>query len=291
MRLLITGASGMLGAYLMRELRDRADILALAGPRGGERFGVALRSIDLTDASAVADIFHSWRPDIVLHTAAMARVADCWSEPDKAWNVNAKATANLAELAAEAGARLVFVSTDLVFDGEHAPYRETDPPCPVSVYGHSKRAAEESVLSIAGSAVVRVSLLCGPSLNGRPSFFEEQTAALRSGRPVTLFRDEWRTPLDLVTASNALIAVASSDYTGLIHIGGPERLSRAEMGVRLARFLGVDAIPILAVDRASVPAPEPRPRDVSLDSTQWRSLFPQLRWRTMEEALRPLAQA
>jgi dTDP-4-dehydrorhamnose reductase len=288
MRLLITGAGGLLGAYLLRAASGRADVVALGGPRGGERFGVSLHPVDLTDADAAAAVFRAVRPDVILHAAAVARVADCVRDPERAWRTNAGATATLARLAADAGVRLVHVSTDLVFGGERAPYREDDAPDPVSVYGKTKRAAEESVLAVPRSAVVRVSLLYGPALHGRASFFDEQAAALRSGRPVTLFRDEWRTPLDLVTAARALLAVAESDYSGLLHVGGPERLSRLEMGLRLAAFLGVDAAPIVAADRDAVPAVEPRPRDVSLDSSRWRSAFPGVPWPAGDEALRGL---
>jgi dTDP-4-dehydrorhamnose reductase len=145
--------------------------------------------------------------------------------------------------------------------------------------------AEQAVLAVARAVVARVSLLFGPTLCGRPSFFDEQVSALRAGREVTLFSDEWRTPLDCATAAQGLLALAGSDLTGIIHLGGPERLSRLEMGQRLAAFLGVSASAIRAVRRQDVPAPEPRPRDVSLDSSRWRRLFPQQPSPSWAEAL------
>jgi dTDP-4-dehydrorhamnose reductase len=181
----------------------------------------------------------------------------------------------------------VFVSTDLVFDGEHAPYREGDSVQPLSVYGRSKADAEAAVLAGPG-AVARVSLLFGPSLSGRPSFFDEQMAALRNGQPLTLFADEWRTPIDLATASTALLALIRSDVTGILHIGGAERLSRLETGQRLVWFLGADASRIVSIRRDQLPTTEPRPRDTALDSSHWRGLFPQLPWPTWEAALRSL---
>ncbi len=286
MRLVITGAGGLLGAYLLRAAEDADELFAWGGPSGGERFGIPLRAIDLTNATATAEAFRADRPDVVLHAAARARVADCARDPEGALRANAGATATLARLAADAGARLVYVSTDLVFDGEGAPYREADRPRPVSAYGRSKQAGEKAVLDVPRSAVVRVSLLYGPALHGRPSFFDEQLNALRGGKPVPLFRDEWRTPLDLLTAARALLAVARSDYTGILHVGGPERISRLEMGRRLAESWGLDASPIIATDRDAVPATEPRPRDVSLDSSRWRSTFPEMPWPCLEDALR-----
>ena len=126
----------------------------------------------------------------------------------------------------------------------------------------------------------------GPTLVGRPSFFDRQLAALRDRRPLTLFEDEWRTPLDLPTAARALVAIARCDYVGTIHVGGPERLSRLEMGQRLAKHLGSDPTLIVPATRACAGFAEPRPRDASLDSARWRRLFPDQPWPVFEAALR-----
>ena len=123
------------------------------------------------------------------------------------------------------------------------------------------------------------------TLVGRPVFFDEQVAALRQGKTITLFEDEWRTPLSLATAARALLALVPADVRGLLHIGGPERLSRLEMGQRLAAYLGVDPARILAASRESMKAAEPRPRDLSLDSSRWRALFPGEPWLSLEESL------
>jgi dTDP-4-dehydrorhamnose reductase len=287
MRILITGASGQLGCYLLRELHKRhGQVVAWSGARRGDRFGHVLLPIDLADSAAIADAYNEARPEVVIHAAALARVSDCYTDPEKARRVNTVATSALAELSARRKARFVFVSTDLVFDGERGSYREQDLPSPISVYGRSKADAEVAALAAPRGVVARVSLLYGPSLVGRPSFFDDQVAALRGGRPVSLFADEFRTPLDLATAAKALLELASSDYTGILHIGGPERMSRLEMGQRLAKYLGSSADVFLATRRDQSPAPEPRPRDVSLDSSRWRKAFPMLPWPTFDEALR-----
>jgi dTDP-4-dehydrorhamnose reductase len=284
-RLLITGAGGQLGAYLLHRLQGTAGATAWTGSQGGDRFGFPLRCVDLADPGAVAAAFREAQPDRVIHAGAWAKVADCHRDPVLADRVNVAGTALLAELASAARARLVLVSTDLVFDGEHAPYREDDRPAPLSAYGRTKAAAEQAVREMPRGVVARLSLLYGPSLAGRPSFFDEQAAALRQGRAVTLFADEWRTPLDMGTAAEALTALAMSDITGILHIGGPQRLSRLEMGQQLERFLGVHGPNLIAVGRNDLPAAEPRPRDTSLDSSRWRRLFPSLPWPAWDEAL------
>jgi dTDP-4-dehydrorhamnose reductase len=290
MRLLITGASGQLGGYLLRQLSRTGDRpFAWSGSRRGTIFEANLEPVDLTRRDEVADAFRRARPDVIIHAAALSRVADCYQQPERARQVNAAGTTPLAELAAEADCRLVFVSTDLVFDGERGAYREEDEPAPLSIYGQTKRAAEQAVLATPRSLVVRVSLLFGPSVVDRPSFFDQQVTALRQRQPIRLFEDEWRTPISLVTAAQALIELASADCTGILHVGGPERLTRLEMGRRLAARLGADDSVLVPTRREHNPAPEPRPRDTSLDSSRWRGLFPTSPWPAWPEAMQELS--
>jgi dTDP-4-dehydrorhamnose reductase len=109
--------------------------------------------------------------------------------------------------------------------------------------------------------------------------------AFREGRPVTVFRDEWRTPLGVATAARALLDIARSGFIGLLHVGGPERLSRLKMGQRLVARLHADPSLIVPALRADAPAAEPRPRDVSLDSSRWRQLFPGSPWPAWDDPL------
>ena len=286
MTVLLTGASGQLGAYLLRELSERChDIIAWSGSGSGQLEGVPLRPVNLVNSDHVAGAFRESRASVVIHAAAMAGVADCYGAAERARRINTGGTAVLAELTARSAARLVYVSTDLVFDGERGGYRETDSPSPLSIYGRTKAEAEPAVLAAPRSVVVRVSLLFGPTRTGRPSFFDQQVAALRDGRRVNLFEDEWRTPIAMTTAASALVTVAESDYVGMLHLGGPERISRYDMGRRLATCLGADSSLLVPTLRASAPFAEPRPRDTSLNSSQWRELFPRQPWPDFESAI------
>ncbi|HEX4590789.1 MAG TPA: SDR family oxidoreductase, partial [Gemmataceae bacterium] len=238
MRWLLTGATGLLGGYVLRQLRSES-IVAWSGSQQSDVLGVPLIRADLADSAAVAAAFSAAAPDVVIHAAAVARVDECRRDSDRARRINTEGSRHLAELAAERGARLVYVSTDLVFDGERGSYRESDSPSPLTVYGLTKADAETAVLTFPRTAVARLSLLYGPCLTGRSSFFDRMVAALKQGQPIPLFADEWRTPLDLATAATALVELGRSEVTGLLHIGGPERLSRLEMGRQLAEALGV----------------------------------------------------
>lgn len=278
MRWLITGASGQLGGYILREMQGTSDtVVAWSHGRTGELFGFPLRSVDLGERDALARAFAEARPDAVLHLAAFSAVADCCRQPEQARRINTEGTALVAELASAAGARLVYVSTDMVFDGHQGHYREDDAAAPLSVYGRSKRDGEASVLA-AGAVVARVSLMYGPTLIGRPYFFDQQMGKMQAGQAVSWFEDEWRSPLGLQTAAQALLALARSDVAGLLHLGGPERLSRFDMGQRLARMYDLDPALVVPIKQSSIATPEPRPRDLSLDSSKWRGLFPRQPW-------------
>ncbi len=286
MRLLLTGASGQLGSYLLREcLSQSIAVVAWSGRRSGESFGYPLRPVDLTDPDAVTDAFLEAAPSVVLHAAALARASECRAEPQRAEQINVHATARLAELAERAKIPLLHISTDMVFDGGHAPYREGDAVCPLSIYGATKVESERAVLASPRHTVVRLPLLFGPSLTDRPTFFDAQLKALRLCESIGLFYDEWRTPLSYFVASRSLLALADSPPGGVLHMGGPERLSRFEMGQRLAAFLGYGDQAMKAISRTDLPDVEPRPADLALDSSHWRGLYPRQPWPSYEAAL------
>jgi dTDP-4-dehydrorhamnose reductase len=286
MHILLTGASGLLGPYILCEAVQRGlQLTAWSGSKPMTFFGVDCQPVNLAEPEQVAAAFHAAKPTHVLHAAARASIADCLRHPEQARQVNVAGTEVLTSLCHQHRARLLYVSTDLVFDGEKGNYREADTPHPLSVYGQTKLAAERIALHGKRNLAVRISWLVGPSLSGRRCFFQDMLDALNSHTPLRLFTDEWRTPLGLPTAAGALLDLLQSDITGILHLGGPERLSRYDMGLSLAHHWGLAPTCFLPSLRADAPAPESRPRDVSLDSSWWRSLFPDKKWPTLAETL------
>jgi dTDP-4-dehydrorhamnose reductase len=170
MRILITGADGQLGHDLRDALAGRVPaggrrcaLLGPEGPRPGlehEVLATDTRTMRVDDRDAVLTTFSAFRPELVLHGGALTAVDRCETDVDLAFAVNAMGTRHIAEAAAMVGAHMVYVSTDYVFDGSaDRPYREWDPPCPISVYGASKLAGERECPP--GSTIVRTSWLCG----------------------------------------------------------------------------------------------------------------------------------
>ena len=154
-RILITGASGQLGGYLLREASRRGlAVTAWSGTKTGSLLGCPLTPVPLEDQDLVADSFRKLRPNVVIHAAALASVAECRQDHERAVLVNCKSVALLSQLCSETGARFIHLSTDLVFDGSKPPYREEDPVTPLSVYGRTKVLAEGAALQWSSRACV-----------------------------------------------------------------------------------------------------------------------------------------
>lgn len=286
MRILITGASGQLGTYLIDELLDTTHtIIAWSGSTQGERSGIPFHPIDLTDTDHLHRSLDEVQPDAIIHAAAISAAEAVRLDPVRARSINVEATHQIARWAETHRKRLVFTSTDLVFDGSKSWNTEADPANPVLAYGRTKLDAESHVLTIPGGVVARICLLYGRTRCGRPSFFDRAIEAIRQGETATFFEDEFRTPLDLRSAASILIKLADSDQVGLFHVGGVERISRYELMSRASKALGLDASKIDRGLRQNVKLAEPRPADVSLDTSKIARAFPDWRRPTIEEAL------
>jgi dTDP-4-dehydrorhamnose reductase len=286
MRIVVTGASGQLGHYLLSALRSaHRHEVAPWEFRHGTWTGGQRRVLDLTDPHAVTFVLAKDDPDLIIHAAAMSSADEVRRNPQRGWAVNVEATRQLARWCLEHRRRLIFTSTDMVYDGARGWYREDEAPRPILEYGRTKAAAEESVLEVSGGLVARISLLFGPSRAGRPSFFENAVSRLREGEPQAFFDDEFRTPLHYAIAAEALVRLASREVSGIVHVAGRERVSRYELMLRVAGPLKLDPGLVHASRRDDLPGAEPRPADVSLDTSRLMELLPDLERPTIETAI------
>lgn len=203
---------------------------------GWEAVGLDRAALDLTDEQAVSRRFAADRPDAVIHCAAMSRSPACQREPKLARQVNVEATRHLAHLFA--GRPMLFLSTDLVFDGTRAPYREEAATRPLSVYAQTKAEAEVLVLEDPAHLIVRTSLNHGTSPTRDRGFNEDMERAWADGRSLPLFVDEYRCPIGAEVTARALWRLLEVGARGIVHVAGTERLSRWEIGCLLA---GTDA--------------------------------------------------
>lgn len=288
MKVLVTGATGQLGAYVMERLAGSPfEVVGLGGRTGGRVAGIEARPFDLTDADGLGRLLDEIEPDVVLHLAAVSRAEDAFRDPVTARRVNITSTDRLARWAAGHGARLVFTSTDLVFDGILGDFDEQEPTGPVLEYGRTKEAAEVVAEGSPEVLITRLSLLYGPSRNGRPTFLDSAMEDLKKGQSRRFFEDEFRTPLDYRTAADVLVQLLDRrDVTGVLHVGGPERMSRFGLMSRCVETMGLDASLVLANRMADARFDEPRPKDVSLNTDRLRGVMPRLTRPSVEDAIR-----
>lgn len=288
-RWLITGASGKLGRWVLWSLGSQhstLQILALSGRSEGSIYGHSLEPLDLADQDGIGARVQEWRPTHCLHLGGITSIAEALQDSRRTRQVNAEATGRLAREVDAVGGAFVFTSTDMVFGGDSAPYDESATPRPLSAYGESKLAAEELALESQGR-VARVALMYG-TRPGDDLASEPLVETLERGRSLSLFTDEFRTPISYRDAARALIGLARAEEAPpLVHLGGPERLSRFELGCRIAGHAGVEDPALEPASRTAFPAPEPRPEDLSLASHLFVRSFPELAPQTVEDALPP----
>lgn len=229
--LLVTGGTGYLGGELVRAAGpDVAATHLNSKPAPGT--GAGWLRLDVRDAAAVETVFDRLRPATVIHTAYL-------QNGPAADDTNVAGAAHVAGAAARTGARLVHLSTDLVFDGTSPdPYTESDPPNPLDSYGQSKLDAEQRVLAAHPDAlVVRTSLMVGRAQPGR-----HERAVLEAARgesDMAFFDDELRSPALVGDLARALLELAAGDDSGVLHLAGPDALSRYELALLVAGARGV----------------------------------------------------
>ncbi len=272
MRILVTGAAGFFGFNFCSRQAGRFELITTWHRTRPAAPGAETIMTELCDPHTVDRLWAHTRPDAILHLAGLTSIRECQERPEEAEAVNLVATRQLAEMAAADGVRMLFTSTDLVFDGTRAPYRETDAPRPLFDYARTKAAAEQAVLEAGDRHLVcRVSLCYGPLPDGRGRQSAWMIAAAQAGQPITLYDDEFRTPIDSLTLADCLAELIEGQTAGLLHLGGLERWNRLDFGRRLLAQSGHD--PALAQPGSLRTSGALRPADVSLDVSRASQLL------------------
>jgi dTDP-4-dehydrorhamnose reductase len=262
-RLLITGGTGYLGGELLRQAAPAGHVVAATyfNQEPPDRLGVTWLPLDVRDLLAVEDAVDQLCPEVVIHTAFRQGGPDLDA-------ITAVGAGHVARASAAVGARLIHISSDVIFDGERdGPYTEDDPPAPISDYGAAKARAEALVAAAhPGAAIVRTSLIYGFDPIDRQTQFALDVAAGR--RPDRLFVDEFRCPVYVADLAAALLELAALPYAGVLNIAGAERVSRHELGTLLARACGLDPGAIPAARSAENPVRRPRNCALAIDRAQ-----------------------
>lgn len=271
-RLLVTGACGFLGRTVLFVAAKDFELHGTVYNTRDAVVGAELHRLDLSSRSQVDALFSRLAPHGVIHTAALSSPEACQRDQEASYRANVSATVNVARACARHHVALLHVSTDLVFAGLDAPYAEDDPPDPVSVYGRHKAMAEQEALDAMPEAlVVRLPLLFGPAYGTRTGFLAPLAKALTEGVQVRLFTDEYRTPAYSLDTARFMVRMLGRAQ-GLLHLGGPRRISRFDFGHLVAKSLGVAHPNIVPSLQREARLAAPRPPDVSLDGSRARRL-------------------
>ena len=242
MRILITGASGLLGANVALEAaRAGHEVYGVSHSRRLRSGAFTALTADLLDEAALNGLVQRVRPEWVIHCAAIADLEACEKQPELAHRLNSEVPGILAETCREGGARLLHVSTDAVFDGVKGDYVETDEPKPQNVYAETKLAGERAVAAVDPDALIARVNLFGFSPTGRRSLAEFFLYNIMAGKPLKGFTDVFFCPLLANDLAGIFFRMLGKGLGGLYHVFSAECLSKYDFGVRIAERFGLDA--------------------------------------------------
>jgi dTDP-4-dehydrorhamnose reductase len=240
MRILITGASGLLGLNLALEASQAHTVFGVANHHALQGTPFPVLQADLTAPGEIERLLDATQPDWVIHCAALANVDACETDPQLAHRINAEVPKKFA-LVAKGGARLVHISTDAVFDGVKGNYTEDDAPNPLSVYAETKLAGERAVLQANPDVIVARVNLFGWSMGGKRSLAELFVNNLSAGKGMMGFTDVYFCPLLVNDIGPILFAMLEKGLSGLYHVFASDAMSKYDFGVAVAEKFGLDA--------------------------------------------------
>lgn len=263
---LVTGSNGLLGQKITEKIIEEGGVNLVATSKGANRFPTEDRYVyaemDILNAEQVRHVIEKYKPDAIIHTAALTNVDTCENQKDLAYELNVVAVQALLSLCEEYNIQLVHLSTDFVFDGEDGPYDELAAPNPLSYYGETKLMAEEVIKnSKAKWAILRTIIVYGiVSDMSRSNIVLWAKGALEKGEPLKVVNDQWRMPtLAEDLADISLLAVANNAQ-GVFNASGKDMMSIAELVYRIADFWSLDKSLVTEVSGATLNQAAKRPK-------------------------------
>ncbi|THU35887.1 SDR family oxidoreductase [Niastella caeni] len=266
MKVLITGANGLLGQHLTKLLLHK-NYQVIATSRGESRLpfqpsgNYTYYEMDVSNALETFSVMEREKPDVVVHAAAMTQVDDCELRPQQCERINVQGTSQILTDAESFSSHFIYISTDFVFDGEKGNYAEEDDTKPISLYGFSKLQAESMVqTSTIPFSIVRTCLVYGNLLKGtRSNIVSWVKESLEQGKTIQVVSDQLRTPTYVEDLAKGIELIIEKKATGIYHISGKDWLTPYDIAIKTAHTFQLDATKIVKVDASTFKQPGRRP--------------------------------
>jgi len=266
MKVLITGANGLLGQHLVKLLLQN-DYEVVATGRGESRLPFTAsdkyvyHSMDITNGLETFDVMSREKPTVVVHTAAMTNVDDSELRPQLCEQINVQGTSQVLTDAEMFSSHFIYISTDFVFDGEQGNYSEEDETKPISWYGFTKMQAEAiAQTSTIPFTIVRTCLVYGNVLSGtRSNIINWVKESLQQGKSIQVVTDQWRTPTYVEDLAKGILLIIQKKAEGIYHLSGKDWLSPYQMALKTAAYFNLDATKIEKADASNFQQPGRRP--------------------------------
>jgi dTDP-4-dehydrorhamnose reductase len=260
-RVLVTGASGLLGSKIVESARNYT---VYPTHQAHPHFQNSIK-MDVTDEREVKQVLDRVKPNIVIHTAAETNVERCESDRNHAWKTNADGTRILAEACNKMNATMTYISTDYVFDGEKGRYREEAQPNPVNYYGQTKLTGEEHVKELCERyATLRTSVLYGTHPT-KLNFATWTVTSLLEKKPLMIVEDHFNSPTLADNLARAAWEMVEKELWGVYHVAGTERISRYDFALKMAEVFNLDVSLVKPIRMSELKTwTAKRPKDSSL---------------------------
>lgn len=271
-RILITGGTGLLGQALLKTAPEGIDLFGTYLPNRPSPIPMpcAFFPLDVQDKTQVAQVFEEIKPDLVIHTASIGSVDYAEHHREESWAVNVGGTLNIRQMCLRHNAKLIFISSNAVFDGKYPLYSEDAPVNPINYYGELKVEGERWIQSGGLEyAIVRPILMYGWHLpTERGNWVTSWIRALSQGEHVKVVDDVRSKPLFAPNSAEAIWAIITQNRTGVYHVAGADYITLHEFAINTAEVFGLDASLIDPVPSSYFPEIAPRPRDTSFNTTK-----------------------
>lgn len=267
MKILVTGASGLLGSAVSVRFKDYFDVVSAYTSHKVKIDGCKTIYLDITDASGTVNLIKKIKPDIIIHAASLVGINICEKEKELAYKVNVEGTKNVVNAAKLSKSKIVYISTDYVFDGKKGMYKENDKPNPINNYGQTKLEGEKFI-DLKTNAIIRTSIYGWNVVKERKSFSTWAIDELKNHKKINVFADQFNSMILVNDLAEALKKVLDGEYAGILNIASSERISKYNFVLQLCDAFSLEKNLVTPIKLKDMGGSELRPNDTSLDASK-----------------------